>query len=131
MNHLPPRTDAVLHCELGEDERRLYGALQASTRSEVLEQLAAGGSVMAALEALLRLRQAACHPALVPGGERFERSAKLERLLSALEQVASGGHKALVFSQWTSLLDRVEPALRAARRVCARGVCGACVREWV
>jgi len=111
---LPPRTNAVLHCELGEDERRLYGALQANTRTHVVEQLAAGGSVMQALEALLRLRQAACHPALVPGGERFARSAKIERLLLALEQVASEGHKALVFSQWTSLLDRVEPALREA-----------------
>jgi SNF2 family DNA or RNA helicase len=31
-----------------------------------------------------------------------------------LERVRDGGHKALVFSQWTSLLDRVEPQLQGA-----------------
>jgi len=77
------------------------------------------------LEALLRLRQAACHPALVPGGRAAvatedddddapPSSSKLNRLLTAIEDAASDGHKALVFSQWTSLLDLVEPHLDAA-----------------
>jgi len=47
-------------------------------------------------------------------GQRADRSSKLDRLLEALEEAASDGHKALVFSQWTSLLDLVEPHLRAA-----------------
>jgi SNF2 family DNA or RNA helicase len=72
-----------------------------------------GGSVLAALEALLRLRQAACHPALVPG-QQAATSSKVEALLEALENAAADGHKALVFSQWTSLLDLIEPGLRAA-----------------
>src|SRR5262249_452886 len=59
---------------------------------------------------LLRLRQAACHPALVPG-QFATTSAKIERLVEALEDAAADGHKALVFSQWTSLLDLVEPHL--------------------
>jgi SNF2 family DNA or RNA helicase len=62
---------------------------------------------------LLRLRQAACHSDLVPG-QTAERSSKVERLLEALEETAAEGHKSLVFSQWTGLLDRVEPHLRAA-----------------
>ena len=41
-------------------------------------------------------------------------SSKVERLLEALEESVAEGHKALVFSQWTSLLDLVEPALRQA-----------------
>jgi SNF2 family DNA or RNA helicase len=77
------------------------------------KKLAEGGGVLAALEALLRLRQAACHSALVPGQEA-ETSSKVERLLEALSEAAADGHKALVFSQWTSLLDKVEPHLEAA-----------------
>ncbi len=110
---LPPRTEAVLWCELSETERALYDVVRAATRKEVVEKLAEGGGVLAALEALLRLRQAACHPALLPGQEA-ETSAKMERLASALEELAADGHRALVFSQWTSLLDRVEPHLAAA-----------------
>jgi SNF2 family DNA or RNA helicase len=70
--------------------------------------------VLAALEALLRLRQAACHAGLVPG-QQAETSSKVERLVGALEDAVSEGHKALVFSQWTSLLDRIEPSLSAAQ----------------
>ena len=49
-----------------------------------------GGSVLAALEALLRLRQAACHAALVPG-QHATTSSKVERLVEALEDV--GGRR--------------------------------------
>jgi len=68
--------------------------------------------VLEALEALLRLSQAACHPALVPG-QSAESSTKLDVLTDALREAVDEGHKALVFSQWTSLLDLVEPQLRA------------------
>jgi SNF2 family DNA or RNA helicase len=110
---LPPRTDVVLRCELGEKERGVYDAVRAATRNEVVRRLREGGGALEALEALLRLRQAACHPALVPGQEA-ESSAKLELLLTSLETAAADGHRALVFSQWTSLLDLVEPRLGAA-----------------
>jgi SNF2 family DNA or RNA helicase len=109
---LPPRTDLVLHVSLSEEERALYDGVRAATQKEVIEQLSGGGSVLAALEALLRLRQAACHRALLPG-QKAENSSKLEVLLETLEEAVSEGHKALVFSQWTSLLDLVEPHLRA------------------
>jgi superfamily II DNA or RNA helicase len=110
---LPPRIEVVLHVELDENERRVYDAVRAATRADVLAKLAAGGSVLAALEALLRLRQAACHVGLVPG-QTAETSSKVELLVEELATAVAEGHKALVFSQWTSLLDRVEPRLRAA-----------------
>ena len=110
---LPPRTDVVLHCVLGEAERAIYEAIRAATARDVLERLEAGGSVLAALEALLRLRQACCHPALVPGQDA-EDSAKLDLLLDRIDTAVADGHKALVFSQWTSLLDLVEPRLEQA-----------------
>ncbi len=113
LPELPPRSEAVLHVELDDTERSVYNAVRVATKKEVAEKLAqgGGGSVLVALEALLRLRQAACHPELVPG-QHAASSSKIERLLEALEEAASDGHKALVFSQWTGLLDLVEPHLR-------------------
>jgi SNF2 family DNA or RNA helicase len=110
---LPPRTDIVLRVELSESERSVYDAVRAATLPEVVKQLEAGGGVMAALEALLRLRQACCHTALLPG-QQGEDSAKLTLLMERLETVLADGHRALVFSQWTSLLDLVEPLLGQA-----------------
>jgi SNF2 family DNA or RNA helicase len=110
---LPPLSEIVLDCELTSEERAVYDSVRAATVRDVVERLRAGGSVMAALEALLRLRQAACHPSLVPGQEEVATtSSKLETLYARLEEAVADGHQALVFSQWTSLLDRVEPGLR-------------------
>ena len=109
---LPPRTEMTLYSELSEAERGVYDAIRVATRKDVIEKLQAGGGVLAALEALLRLRQAACHPSLVPGQQAVS-SSKLDTLAEALEQVAAEGHRALVFSQWTSLLDLVEARLDA------------------
>jgi superfamily II DNA or RNA helicase len=110
---LPERTEVVLRCSLSEAERAVYEAVRAASVPAAAEKLRAGAGVMAALEALLRMRQACCHPALVPG-QQAETSAKLELLLERLDASLAGGHKALVFSQWTSLLDLVEPHLQRA-----------------
>jgi superfamily II DNA or RNA helicase len=109
-SELPPRTEAVLRCELSQEEREVYDAIRAATLSEVVKRLEVGGSVLGALEALLRLRQAACHGSLIPG-RVAEHSSKLRLLMEVMETVVADGHKALVFSQWTSLLDLVEPQL--------------------
>ncbi len=115
---LPPRTDAIMYVELDDTERATYDAIRAATQREIVKLLESGGGIMAALEALLRLRQAACHTALLPNGmrtgETAQSSSKLERLMDALADAVADGHRALVFSQWTSLLDLIEPHLRAA-----------------
>ena len=110
---LPPRTEVVLHVALSDAERDVYDAVRAASQQQVVLRLQEGGNMLAALEALLRLRQAACHAGLVPG-QTAESSSKVELLVDRLEQAVADGHKALVFSQWTSLLDRVEPSLRSA-----------------
>ncbi|MDX1648730.1 MAG: DEAD/DEAH box helicase [Myxococcota bacterium] len=110
---LPPRSEVTVRVALDEEERAVYDAVRAATREEVVAKLREGGSVMAALEALLRLRQACCDVALLPGQEREEPSSKLALLADRLENALDDGHKALVFSQWTSLLDRIEPLLEA------------------
>jgi SNF2 family DNA or RNA helicase len=111
---LPPRTDVVLRFDLSEEERSLYDAVRAAGLDEAVRALRTGGSLMPALEVLLRLRQAACHSSLVPGGPADADSSKLELLMTRLEEASDDGHRALVFSQWTKLLDRIEPELERA-----------------
>ena len=110
---LPARTEAVRFVTLEEKERAVYDAVYAATRDEVVAMLTGGGGVLKALEALLRLRQAACHPALVPG-QQAKTSSKVEALVDALSTAVADGHRCLVFSQWTSMLDLIEPALKTA-----------------
>ena len=110
---LPPRTEAVLHVELDERERAVYDAVRAASRADVVALVESGRGVMKALEALLRLRQASSHAALVPG-QSATSSSKIDVLVSALATAAADRHKALVFSQWTSFLDLVEPHLAHA-----------------
>jgi SNF2 family DNA or RNA helicase len=114
---LPDRVEQTLVCPLGTEQRRLYDELHRHYREAVSERVAVLGfsrSTPYIFEALLRLRQAACHPGLVDPAKRFEPSAKLDALLDQLESLRSQGQKALVFSQFTSLLDIVQARLDSA-----------------
>jgi superfamily II DNA or RNA helicase len=110
---LPPRIEQTLYCELEDEQRKLYETLRESYRQSILGRVKNDGlskSRMHILEALLRLRQVACHPALVPNGNGAP-SAKLELLYQELDAVLASGHRALVFSQFTSLLAIVRASL--------------------
>jgi SNF2 family DNA or RNA helicase len=110
---LPPKIETVLYVTLTEDERAAYDAVRATTQKEIVAQLGHGANPIQALAALMRLRQAACHKGLLPK-QHADTSSKVQLLIETLDSVIAQGHKALVFSQWTSLLDRVEPHLEAA-----------------
>ena len=109
---LPPRTEVVLQCELSQDERAVYESVLAATRSEIVAQVSSQTNVMQLLEAILRLRQASCHTGLLPG-QKAASSSKVELLLETLQESIALGHRALIFSQWTSYLDLIEPCLEA------------------
>jgi superfamily II DNA or RNA helicase len=113
LPELPPRAERDLCFELDDEERRLYQGLHLLAQREVMAQLSEGHNLMQALEALLRLRQAACHPSLVPG-QSAETSSKIVLLVERLTAAIADGHKSLVFSQWTSFLDLIEPHLSQA-----------------
>ena len=78
-------------------------------------QASLGKSKILVLEALLRLRQASCHPGLIDKRRAREASAKLDVLLPRLDEVRAEGHKALVFSQFTSFLAILRARLDAAK----------------
>src|SRR5215510_9695134 len=100
---------------MDEQQRRQYEELRDYYRQSLLEKVSRQGinrSKIQILEALLRLRQTACHPALVAGSINDDTpNAKLDVLLPRLSEVTEEGHKAIVFSQFTSFLSIVRRRL--------------------
>ena len=114
LHDLPEKTEQVVRCDLEGDQRRDYEQLRDHHRTNLRRKIATAGlakSKMHVLEALLRLRQIACHRGLIDRKLQAESSAKLETLLPMLDDVVRGGHKALVFSQFTSFLAIVRDRL--------------------
>jgi len=117
LTELPEKSEQTLYCEMGKKQRKAYDELRDYYRKSLTQTIADKGlaqSKIHVLEALLRLRQAACHPGLVDGKRGDEPSAKLDVLLEQLEEILSEGHKVLVFSQFTSLLAIVKERLATA-----------------
>ena len=108
LSDLPEKTEQTLFVELGETQRKAYDELREHFRAELagrIGRMGIGRSRIAVLEALLRLRQTACHQGLVDPTRVDESCAKLDTLLAQLDEVLDEGHKVLVFSQFTSFLS--------------------------
>jgi superfamily II DNA or RNA helicase len=111
---LPPKVEQTLSCVLEPAQRSQYDELRRHYRRSLLGALDDAGlrrAKIQVLEALLRLRQAACHPGLIAPARAGDSSAKLDALLPRLLEVVAEGHKALVFSQFTSFLAIVQARL--------------------
>jgi hypothetical protein len=111
---LPPKSEQTVYCEMESKQREVYEELRQHYRASLLKRIEVEGlakSKIQVLEALLRLRQAACHPGLLDSKRKNDPSAKLDVLMEQLREVLDEGHKALVFSQFTSLLAIVRNRL--------------------
>jgi superfamily II DNA or RNA helicase len=111
---LPEKLEQTLYCDMDAHQRKRYDDLREHYKRSLLKRVDSVGlnqSKILVLEALLRLRQAACHPGLIDKEKSSEPSAKLDTLLAQLGEVLEEGHKALVFSQFTSLLSIVRDRL--------------------
>ena len=116
LTDLPPKSEQVILCELSRKERRRYDELKEHYRASLLDNAPGetfGRQKIQVLEALLRLRQAACHPGLLDAKLEGDDSAKLDLLMERLAELAEEGHKVLVFSQFTRLLGIVRKRLDA------------------
>jgi superfamily II DNA or RNA helicase len=113
VKDLPEKTEQTLYCDMEAEQRRCYDQLRVHYRDALLRKDNAelNRSKIEVLEALLRLRQAACHPGLINPELVPEPSAKLEMLLPSIAEVVEEGHKVLVFSQFTSFLAIVRERL--------------------
>lgn len=120
---LPDKTEQTIKCELVPGQKKVYESLRKHYRELLLKKVDKEGmnkSKMHVLEALLRLRQAACHTALLPEHSKQHDSGKIDTLIDMVEEVVGEGHQVLVFSQFTSLLDLVQKRLVASSLSIAR-----------
>ena len=105
LHELPERIENTIYADLTEPQRNMYSAFLEVARTETAEYLAGGGSgKMRILTLLMRLRQICCHPSLFDGGYTRD-SGKLNLLMELIESARAGGHRILVFSQFTSMLS--------------------------
>ncbi len=115
LTELPDKTEQTLYCDMEPKQRKLYNELRDHYRNLITGKVAEVGlakSKIHVLEALLRLRQAACDPRLVNAGCGVT-GAKLDLIVEQLGELVDENHKALVFSQFTSLLSLLRAELDA------------------
>ena len=114
LKELPPRTEITLKAEFSEEERRRYEEARFAAVAD-LSGLDSGATQegdrrIRTLAWLTRLRQLACHPALVDKSWK-KSSAKLDLLMSLIEELREGSHRALVFSQFVKHLTVIRKRL--------------------
>jgi superfamily II DNA or RNA helicase len=110
---IPPKMEVVLPCPLTHEQREMYQHLtQGSGLTGELAGLLSRDAT-SVLTLLMRLRQVCCDPGLLPDNAHCPvgHSGKITLLVSKLSEVAANGSKAVVFSQFVSLLERVKTAL--------------------
>ena len=116
---LPPKTLTVTRVELEPAQRDVYETIRASMSARVAEALASRGLQQAQiiiLDALLKLRQAVCDPRLLPlASAKKAGSAKLTHLVAMVTELVAEGRRVLVFSQFVTMLERIETELVAAK----------------
>jgi len=109
---LPPKQEQVVEIVLNPRHRRIYDTHLQRERQTVLGLVEDfQRNRIAIFGALTRLRQLALDPALVDAKHEAVGSAKLDALVERLRELAAEGHRALVFSQFTSYLRRVRDRL--------------------
>jgi superfamily II DNA or RNA helicase len=104
---LPEKIEQISFCELNPEQRTVYQQVLEAGRREVIDAVntqGLAGSRMVVLTALLRLRQICCDLRLLKIVESANVSGKVELFNELLEEVLDGGHRVLVFSQFTSML---------------------------
>lgn len=113
---LPPRIEIQIPIELSDDERRLYedARLAAIGRLSGMADETGEQKRFEVLAAISRLRQCASHPRLYDPASLVA-SSKLARLMQLVEELREEGHRALIFSQFTSHLALVREALDQQR----------------
>ncbi len=112
---LPPKTEMLHEIEMGETQSDLYETVRSTMDKQVRQALAIRGqeAQIVFLDALLKLRQICCHPRILGEEHAAVASAKFEYLVELLETLREEKHRVLVFSQFTSMLDRIEDHLVA------------------
>ena len=113
---LPPRIDLTHRIALPSAQADLYESVRAAMDRQVREEIDKRGverSHIAILDALLKLRQVCCHPALLKleAARRITSSAKLDFFLNLVPELVEEGRRILVFSQFVEMLSLISKGL--------------------
>lgn len=112
---LPPKQEQLLEVELSPAHRALYDVVLQRERQKVLgllEDLDRNRFIV--FRSLTLLRMLSLAPALIDEDDAEIGSGKLDTLLDRVAELQAEGHRALVFSQFTSFLDLAAERLKAA-----------------
>ena len=122
LDDLPEKVETVMTSELTAEQRRLYAAQSAKLLREAEGGLADAQDRMRILAGLTRLRQLCCDPRLCLEGYAGG-SGKLEQCAELVRDSLEGGHRILLFSQFTSMLELIEAELtrQGVRCLCLTG----------
>jgi SNF2 family DNA or RNA helicase len=110
---LPKRTEMIVYCEMGEEQRRIYEAYSKELRDFIADKQSdeINRNSMYVLRGLTRLRQICNAPSLLNEKNYFSaESAKIDALMEQIQQHAQE-HKILVFSQFVGMLELIQNAL--------------------
>jgi Superfamily II DNA/RNA helicases, SNF2 family len=111
---LPDKTETVLFCEMGDEQRKIYDAYRNEFRSKIMGTIEDQGiqrSQLTILQGLMKLRQICDSPAILNEMEKFENhSIKLDELSREIAENI-GNHKALIFSQFLGMLALIREKL--------------------
>ncbi len=110
LDDIPEKEEQNVYCSFGEEQRKLYQKVLESIKYEINRKAdryeMKSNSIV--LSGLLYLQEICCHPKLIPkeyNKEMCFESAKLDRLLVMADELYASGHKIVIFSRFTRMLD--------------------------
>lgn len=112
LKDLPDKVEKVIYTRFGREQEQLYKA----TEKHIVINLKKNGAnvkptdKIQILAELTRLRQICCDPRLLYENYTSD-SAKLTTCMEVIENAIEGGHRILLFSQFTTMLDRIAEEL--------------------
>ena len=113
LKELPDKLEHAVYAQMTDEQNKLYTANALKLQKDLEQQSDSmfKTSKIQILAELTKLRQLCCDPSLIyqnyHGG-----SAKLDTCIQLIENAMAGGHKILLFSQFTSMLDVIERRLK-------------------
>ena len=113
LKELPPKIENIRTVELTHSQKKVYLAYLQNIRGELAEDIRQNGikkSQIQILAGLTRLRQICCHPSLFIENYNGD-SGKIKALLEILGELKEGGHRVLLFSQFTGALGLIKEEL--------------------
>lgn len=115
LKELPDKIEHKLVAELTKEQKKVYLAYLNQIKGEIEEEIKDKGferSHIKILAGLTRLRQICCHPSLFIEDFHGE-SGKLQLLEEIINDTLDGGHRILLFSQFTSMLQIIRSMLES------------------